>query len=77
MTRKDLMLAAWLGACGLIAGVAGAATFNAPCPVGCPTTPGGKTTRPIDTTEAEYTCCNTGGACVVCDDCPWYLEIWC
>ncbi|MEM9064473.1 MAG: hypothetical protein AAGB51_03170 [Planctomycetota bacterium] len=54
-----------------------AAPFAAPCPVACATTPGGAGTVIIETTEAEYSCCNAAGACKVCDACPWYLELWC
>lgn len=44
----------------------------------CPPTCGGLdgATRPVDTDNAEYTCCR-GGACRVCDDCAILLKIWC
>lgn len=59
---------------GIASAAAGAAVVLRPCPVGC----GGNNIHfPIDTGEAEYTCCTPGGLCKVCDDCPWYLELWC
>jgi len=57
--------------------VAAGAIYNAPCPRACGSTPGGNTFIPLDDQEAEYTCCNSAGACTKCDACPWYLELWC
>lgn len=73
---KSRKLSFVCGVCftGAVTASASAAILFQACPPGC----GGNLIRhAIDTSESEYTCCTPGGLCKVCDDCPWYLELFC